>query len=91
MAANQSSFSGSFEVVQKQASQEWPLLTHLRHPPASHVAAAKLVSNLQYRFSRYDAAPLCAVGNEYRAASDQNYAEPIWQRKPFAQKEHREN
>jgi hypothetical protein len=36
-------------------------------------------------------APLCAVSNEYRAASDQNYAEPIWQRKPFAQKEHREN
>jgi DNA-binding CsgD family transcriptional regulator len=26
MAANQNSFSGSFEMVQKQASQEWPLV-----------------------------------------------------------------
>jgi hypothetical protein len=30
MAANQNSFSGSFEVVQKQASQEWALVSPLR-------------------------------------------------------------
>jgi hypothetical protein len=32
-AANQNSFSGSFEVVQKQASQEWLLLAHSGRSP----------------------------------------------------------
>jgi hypothetical protein len=31
MAANQNSFSGSFEMVQKQASQEWPLVARSGH------------------------------------------------------------
>lgn len=33
---------------------------------------------------------LCAVGHENGTASDQNHAEPAWQRKPFTQEEYRE-
>ena len=34
---------------------------------------------------------LSSVGNEYGTTRDQDHAEPIWQRKPLAQKEHCKN
>ena len=43
-------------------------------------------------FDRYECRfLLSSVGNENGTARDQNDAEPIWQRKPFTQEEHRES
>jgi hypothetical protein len=53
-----------------------------RRTPIADVAVAKLVLALNDMMPF----PLCSVGNENGTARDQNYAEPIWQRKPFTQK-----